>query len=237
MVSKVGNLSGFNIQIGSLSIFLHESICNWLLVLTGVGIFFVCCGNDLKKADPSKAPHGLALIGEILGKLALGIVGGNLKQKTWKYIPFYGTMMLCMVISNLFGLLGVQSPTSNLSVNMTLALMCVFLIHGTDIKLHGVIGKLKAWCEPMFFLFPLNVIGDLAFPISLTLRLFGNMLGGSIIVTLIYMLVKNLWPFSVVAFAITPFLHAYFDVFTAFMQTYIFFMLATYFLSQSCDIE
>ena len=106
-----------------------------------------------------------------------------------------------------------------------------------SIRLHGIIGKLKGWCEPMAFLFPLNVIGDLAFPVSLTLRLFGNMLGGTIIVTLLYMLVKAFMPFTALMYVVTPFLHMYFDIFTAFMQTYIFFTLASYFLGESCDRE
>ena len=198
-----------------------------------VGILLVWAGSRIRKADPTTEPRGVVLVFEVLAGLAKGVIGGNLNEKTWKYLPFMGTVMLCMVISNLAGLLGLQPPTSNLSVNATLSLMMVFLIHGTDIKLHGVKGKLKAWCEPLPFLFPLNVIGDLAFPLSLTLRLFGNMLGGTIIVTLLYGMIESMMPYTVVAFAVTPILHMYFDVFTAFMQTYIFFTLASFFLSEA----
>lgn len=230
-------LDGILIQIGNFDLFIHQTILIWIIIGAAVTALLVYAGKQIKKADPTQAPTGVVLVFEQLASICSTVIGGNLHGKTWKYLPFMGTVMVCMVISNLMGLLGLQPPTSNLSVNMTLALMMFFLIHGTDIKLHGVIGKLKAWCEPLPFLFPLNVIGDLAFPVSLTLRLFGNMLGGTIIVALLYMMIQTLLPYSAVLFAVTPFLHMYFDIFTAFMQTYIFFMLASFFLSEAIGTD
>ena len=230
-------LDGLLIQIGGVDLLIHQTILIWFAISAGVTGMLCWAGSKIKKADPTQAPQGAVLVFEQLAGLCSTVIGGNLKGKTWKYLPFMGTVMICMVISNLIGLLGLQPPTSNLSVNMTLALMMFFLIHSTDIKLHGILGKLKGWCEPLPFLFPLNVIGDLALPVSLTLRLFGNMLGGTVIVMLLYMLVKALLPFSVVLFAVTPFLHMYFDIFTAFMQTYIFFMLASFFLSEAISTD
>lgn len=226
-------MEGLLVHVGGYQFLIHQSIIIWLGVLILVGVLLVWAGSKIKKADPTAEPKGVVLVFEIIGELAKGVIGNNLNERTWKYLPFMGTVMICMVLSNLMGLLGLQPPTSNLSVNATLALMMVFLIHGTDIKIHGIKGKLKSLAEPMAFLFPLNVIGDLAFPLSLTLRLFGNMLGGTIIVTLLYSMIKSLMPFSAIAFVATPFLHMYFDIFTAFMQTYIFFTLASFFLSEA----
>lgn len=225
------------IHIGGLSIELHMSILLWMIIGLFVTILLCWAGTKIKKADPTKAPTGVVLVFEQLVNICMGVLKANLTNKTWKYLPFMGTVMIMMVISNLLGLLGLQSPTSNLTLDLVLVMMMILLIHGTDIRLHGVIGKLKGWCEPIAFLFPLNVIGDLAFPVSLTLRLFGNMLGGTIIVTLLYMLVKAFMPFTALLYVVTPFLHMYFDIFTAFMQTYIFFTLASYFLGESCDRE
>ena len=144
--------------------------------------------------------------------------------------------MLMMVLSNLMGVVGLQPPTSNLSVTVTLAMIMIILIHATDIKNHGIVAKIKGYFEPVSFLFPLNVVGDLAFPFSLTLRLFGNMLGGSIIMGLLYVLIGYLLPFSLVSLFVTPFLHMYFDMFGAFMQTFIFFTIASFFLGQNSDV-
>ncbi|NBK98239.1 MAG: F0F1 ATP synthase subunit A [Erysipelotrichia bacterium] len=213
------------------------SILIWLVIGLFVTILLCWAGNKFKHADPSKPPTGVVLVFEQLVHICTGVLNANLTNKTWKYLPFMGTVMIMMVLSNLMGLIGLQSPTSNITLDAVLVMMMIVLIHGTDIKLHGIVGKLKAWCEPLPFLFPLNVIGDLAFPVSLTLRLFGNMLGGTIIVSLLYLLMKSLMPFSLAMYIVTPFLHMYFDIFTAFMQTYIFFTLASYFLGESCDRE
>ena len=230
-------MEGILFTVGKTEIFLHQSIVVWLGVLLFVGILLAYAGSQIKKADPTVAPKGIVLVFEEIANLCKSVIGGNLNKNTWRYLPFMGTMMICMVISNLMGLLGLQSPTSNLSVNIVLALLVVALIHGTDIKLHGLKGKINAWCQPMPMLLPLNIIGDLAFPVALVLRLFGNMLGGTIILMLMYMMIESLMPFSSILFVATPFLHLYFDVFAAFMQTYIFFMLGSFFLSEACGDE
>lgn len=230
-------LDGLLIQIGNFDLFIHQTILIWIAIGLFVTLLLVWAGAKIKKADPTQAPKGVVLVFEQFASICSTVIGGNLKGKTWKYLPFMGTVMLIMVLCNLIGLIGLQPPTSNLSVNMTLALMMFFLIHGMDIHLHGVVGKFKAWLEPIPLLFPLNIIGDLAFPVSLTLRLFGNMLGGTIIVALLYMMIKAFLPYSAIFFAVTPFLHMYFDIFTAFMQTYIFFMLASFFLSEAIGTD
>ena len=79
----------------------------------------------------------------------------------------------------------------------------------------------------------LNILGDLALPVSLSLRLFGNLLAGTIITGLVYTLMESLMPFGVLGLSFTPFLHAYFDIFSGLIQTYIFFTLASFFLSES----
>lgn len=225
------------LHIGKVDFELHISILAWIVI--GIIVTAVLCwaGQKFKEADPSKAPTGVVLVFEQLVNICTGVLKINLTNKTWKYLPFMGTVMIMMALSNLVGLLGLQAPTSNVTLCAVLALMMFFLIHGTDLKRHGVMAKLKGWCEPLFFLFPLNVIGDIALPISLTLRLFGNLLAGTIISALIYLLMKTLMPFSLVMYVATPFLHAYFDIFAAFMQTYIFFTLASYYLGTTCDRE
>ncbi len=229
-------MEGLLVSIGDNQFFIHQSIIIWLTLCLIITITLIWAGNKIKKADPSKAPKGVVLVFEILAKTALSVIGGNLKDLTWKHVPLFGTLMLAVVLSNLMGLIGLQVPTSNLSVTGTLGMVMIILIHATDIKLHGILGKIKGMFEPLPFLFPLNVAGDLALPLSLSLRLFGNMLGGSIITGLLYVLIKALMPYSAVAFVVTPFLHMYFDVFSAFMQTFIFFTIASFFLSQSSDV-
>ena len=231
------NINQLLITINGITFSIHQTIIIWFGVLIFVGALLIFAGKQFKNADPSKPPTKTIIVFEQLYGLCVAMIGDNLKGRTAKYLPLMGTLSIIMVICNLLGLIGLQPPTSNVSVNLTLALLIFFLIHGTNIKDFGIIGKLKAWCEPMVFLFPLNVIGDLALPISLTFRLFGNMLGGSILVAMIYMLIKTFLPFTGILLTVTPFLHMYFDIFTAFIQTYIFFTLSSFFLSEAIKLE
>lgn len=221
-------MEGILITIGDFELFIHQTIVIWFGICIVVGILLAWAGSKFKKADPTKAPTGVVLVFEQVVNMCMNIIKGNLSEKTWQYLPFMGTVMILMLISNLMGLIGLQPPTSNISVTATLAITFVLTIHFSEIKEKGLKGKWKSLLDPIPFLFPLNIIGDVALPLSLTLRLFGNLLGGSIIIALLYLLIEMLLPASVVLLGITPFLHMYFDIFTACIQTYIFFTLVSF---------
>lgn len=157
---------------------------------------------------------------------------GNLKETTLHYVPIFGTLMMMMLVSNLVGLTGFQNPTSNISFNATLALMFFFMIQYQAVRKAGLKSRLKELTEPIWFLTPLNIIGDLALPLSLTMRLFGNILAGVIISMLMYTVIKSTAPWGYLGLTLTPFIHAYLDVFSGIIQTYIFFTIGTYFLGQ-----
>lgn len=211
---------------------LPQSVLNWLGLCLIFAIFCIVTGKYFDRADEKKAPKGIVFLGEQVYNLAMGIIGDNLRHKARKYLAFFGTLIVLMAASNLLGLIGLQSPTSNVSVNATLALMMFFLIQGNGIRKGGLKARLKELTEPMWLLTPLNVIGEFALPISLTMRLFGNILAGSIITLLMYTLLKMVMPFGVIGYVVTPFLHSYFDIFSGLIQTYIFFTLASFFLSE-----
>ena len=230
------NTDGLLIILGNQKIFIQAGILNWLILCLIMVVFFVVMGAKFKKADPKVPPKGILLLCEIVADLAKSIIGGNLKQETGNYLPFFGTLIFMMAISNISGLLGIQAPTSNLSLILTLSLTMFVLIQFTGLKQKGLKGRIADMCDPHWLLSPLNVIGDAVLPLSLTLRLFGNMLAGTIIITLIYgmMTIVLQWfaPLGFLFYVVTPFFHAYFDVFSGLIQTYIFFMLSSFFLSQ-----
>ena len=186
----------------------------------------------LHQQDPSKASKGIVYICEEMYNLVLYIIKDNLRETTKKYVPMFGTLTVMMIVSNLIGLIGLQNPTSNVSFNATLAVTMWLMIQGNGIKKGGLLARMKELTEPMFLLTPLNVIGELALPISLTMRLFGNILAGYIISMLVYTLIKMLMPVGLLGLLVTPFLHMYFDIFSGVIQTYIFFTLSSFFLGQ-----
>lgn len=225
------------IRIGGFKIEIQQSIFVWLCICVVAMFFFYFAGKKIEKTDPSKAPKGLVYVCEEMYNLILYVVQGNLKETTTHYIPMFGTLILLMVVANLTGLIGLQNPTSNVSFNATLALTLWVMIQGNAIKKNGLKARLKELTEPMWLLTPLNIIGELALPISLTMRLFGNILAGSIITLLVYTLIKNLAPWGYFGLTLTPFLHMYFDIFSGVIQTYIFFTLGSFFLGQQVSKE
>ncbi len=228
----MSDISQIVIHIGSFQFPIHQSILVWLVICVIICAVAWYAGRKIEKADPSQAPKGIVYWSEELYNLCLYVVQGNLKETTIKYLPMFGTIMVGMLLSNLTGLIGFQNPTSNVSFNATLALMFFFMIQFNGIRKGGLKARMKELTEPMWLLTPLNIIGELATPISLTMRLFGNILAGSIISLLIYTLIKNIAPWGYLGLTLTPFIHMYFDVFSGVIQTYIFFTLGTYFLGQ-----
>lgn len=225
------------INIGSFHFPIHQSILVWLVICLIMGIAAVIAGKKIEKADPSKAPTGIVYWSEELYNLSLYVIKGNLRETTVRYLPIFGTLMIGMLLSNLTGLVGFQNPTSNVSFNATLALMFFFMIQFNAVRKGGLKNRLKELTEPMWLLTPLNIIGDLALPISMTMRLFGNILAGSIITLLLYTLIKSIAPWGYLGLTLTPFIHAYFDVFSGVIQTYIFFTLGSYFLGEQTSKE
>jgi F-type H+-transporting ATPase subunit a len=149
------------------------------------------------------------------------------KFKHWA--PYVGTLMLYIGIANISGLFGFRPPTADLNTTLGLALMTFFLTQFMGLKAKGIGGYLKGFLDPMPFLLPLNIMGELANPISGSFRLFGNIVGGLIIMTLVY---QALGYFAVFVPAV---LHAYFDLFAGLLQSFIFAMLTMVFVSLATD--
>jgi len=136
-----------------------------------------------------------------------------------------------ILISNLSGILGFRPPTADWATTFAFALATFILIQAMGIKYRGL-NYIKSFFEPFPVFFPLNLIGELARPISLSFRLFGNVLAGMILMSLLY----NLAPVYV-RFVIPAALHAYFDLFSGALQTYIFCVLGLTFIGAAAAAE
>ena len=144
---------------------------------------------------------------------------------------WFFTVFVFVLISNLCGLIpNMRPPTADWSLTVALALVTLGLIQAMGVKYRK--GEyIKSFFEPMFLFFPINIIGELARPISLSFRLFGNMLAGLIMMSLIY----SLFPIFA-RFVIPAALHVYFDVFAGVLQTYIFCTLSLSFISSAAAV-
>lgn len=144
-----------------------------------------------------------------------------------KYLPLIATIFIYIACANLIVIIpGVASPTSDLNTTLGLGLLVFVVSHFEGIREKGIRGYVKGYAEPVFFLLPLNVVGELAKPISHSFRLFGNMLGAAIIIALVYVQV----PLGLRILLPIP-LHLWFDVFVGAVQALIFGMVAIVYIT------
>lgn len=194
-------------------------IVSWISVV--ILIIIARIGTRNIKLIPGKLQNAL----EILVETIHDQIEPMLPGEGWKYLPFIGTIFLYIGIGNLIGLVpvpGNTSPTGDLNTTLGLALIVFLVSNYAAVREAGLWGYLKGLAEPMFFLLPINIIGELAKPISHSFRLFGNVVGGGIIITLVYQAFPWLIPL--------PF-HLWFDLFVGLIQTLIFGTIAIAYIS------
>ncbi len=149
-----------------------------------------------------------------------------LGPKGKKYLPVLETLIIYIVVSNLVGLFGLRPPTKDLNVTVALALIAIVLIQYCSIREKGVKGWLKGFKEPMPIMLPINILELVIKPLSLCMRLFGNVLGAFVVMELIKLIVPVGLP---VVFSF------YFDVFDGLIQAYVFVFLTSLFMAEAME--
>lgn len=149
-----------------------------------------------------------------------------LGPKGKKYLPVLETLIIYIGVSNLAGLFGLRPPTKDLNVTVALALIAIVLIQYCSIREKGVKGWLKGFKEPMPIMLPINILELVIKPLSLCMRLFGNVLGAFVVMELIKLIVPVGLP---VVFSF------YFDVFDGLIQAYVFVFLTSLFMAEAME--
>lgn len=212
---------------------IKDTIINVFVVCLALIVFAFIVNKKVKKAKVDEVPSGLLNIVEMTIEAVEGLVADTMGPKHLRFSPYIYSLMAFILVANLSGLLGFSPPTSNYNVTLTLALVTFTLTQFYGLKTNGLGGYVKGFFEPLAFLVPLNVIGEIANPISLSFRLFGNIISGAIIMGLIY---NGLQSISVIITPfITPVLHVYFDLFSGALQTFIFGMLTMIFIGGNLE--
>lgn len=188
------------------------------------------------EAIPKGVQNVIETIVEAINNLTTSSMGENNKG----FAPFVGTIAIFIAVANMIGLFGLKPPTSDVNTTLGLGVLTFLAIQFSSIRSNGFLGHIKGYFEPMPVLFPVNVIGDLAMPISLGFRLFGNIIGGVIIGTLLYGALGSISSsigLSIPIFqAVIPVLaHVYFDLFAGLLQTFIFIMLTMLFIAMAIE--
>ena len=209
----------FSFNIGKLAIDIKpEAIIQLVLVLL-IGILAWWATKDLKRRPTGKKQ----VVVEYIYTTIQNVVNANMGEQYGDMIPFIGTLAVFIVTMNLLGLVGITPVTNNFSVTLALGLISFVVIQGYTMKKIGIEHYFLGYGQPMLMMLPINIIERVMLPVSLSLRLFGNILAASFLVELVYeSLDKIAW---IAQIGLPVPLHAYFDIFDGCIQMVIFVML------------
>lgn len=208
----------FSPEIFGITIDITSSVLiQWCVILIlGIGAFLLTRNLKLK---PNKTQSALEKLYQGIRDLQVGIMGEEYES----FLPYIGTLMIYLLVLNLTGLLGVIPPTADLSVTVSLAFTSFLVVNLNAIKKHGIVAYGKGFMHPYAFMLPINIMERFVLLISLSLRLFGNMMAAVVLVELVY---HALGSIGVLAQFGSPIIvHAYFDLFDGALQMIVFSML------------
>ena len=203
-------------------------VCTLIVMLLLLG-FAIAANRAMKHAN--EIPTGFQNVVELIVEKLDGMVDSTMGKNGVNFRNYIGTIFIFILISNFSGLLGLRPPTADYGTTLPLGLMSFTIIHVVELKYQKVSGVIKGLCDPWVFWAPINIIGNVAVPISLSLRLFANILSGTVMMALIYGLLSKIaffWPGA---------LHVYFDLFSGAIQTYVFCMLTMTYISNAMTTD
>jgi len=209
------------LNIFGVEVWITQTILSTWIIMLVLIILAVVVRLTLRKWK--QIPSGFQNVVELLVESFDGIVKSAAGEKHMGLGNWFFTVFAFVFFSNIVGIFGLRPPTADWATTFALAMATFILIQVMGIR-HRKGKYLKSFFEPSFIFFPLNLIGELARPISLSFRLFGNVLAGMILTSLIYSAPIYL------RFAIPAVLHVYFDLFSGIVQTYIFCVLSLTFI-------
>lgn len=212
----------FTVTIGNMDIPIAEStVITWVIMLI-VLLLSVFLTRNLKVHPTSRRQLLAESIVIKLEQFIQDMVG----EEGRAYVPYLCAVILYIGLANLIGLCGVKPPTKDLNTTAALALMSIVLIQAASIRKRGIGGWLKSFKEPMAIVTPINILELFIKPLSLCMRLFGNVLGAFVIMELIKILVPVAIP--------VPF-SFYFDIFDGLIQAYVFVFLTSLYIREAVE--
>lgn len=197
----------------------------------------------------TKRPGRVQVVVEKLVTMLYNLVEDTMGKHNLKFAPYIGTLFLCSIFGTLIGMTQIfRSTTADLSVTLAWALVTTGLVWYHNIKNFGFLAWLKGFTEPIVVMTPMNIVSEIAQPISMAFRHFGNVAGGSVLTALIYAALAALsnllfsWLPEVVATVMPPifqagipaFLSIYFDLFSGFVQALVFSLLTMVYVGGAC---
>ena len=175
-------VSGAKILFKIFGIPITQTVISMIVVTATLMIAGILLGRKL-----TKRPGKLQVLTEKGVSMLMNLVTGTMGEHNIGWVPFIGTIFLSSILGSLIGLTGfLRSTTADLAVVLTWALMVSFVIWYQNIKRNGFLGWLKGFTEPIVVMTPMNIVSEIAQPVAMAFRHFGNVAGGGIITMIIY---------------------------------------------------
>lgn len=219
------NKIAFTIPIpGTSGIPVAQSVVGTWIIIAVLAVISVIMTRRLSIVPTTKRQLLLEIGIGWLNDFFTDILG----EKGKRYIPFLSTIIIYIGAANISGVFGLQSPTRDLGVTAGLGIVAIVLIEYSTLHARGFKGLVKSFAEPMPVMIPINILELGIRPLSLCMRLFGNVLGSFVVMTLLELLCPVLLPL--------PF-SLYFDFFDGFIQAYVFVFLTSLFMAEGLEAE
>ena len=220
-MQELGKLKQLLIALGNykMTFNLEVMLMTWIVIVLLLIFGFACARRR------GRIPGLFQALGELMVSKLYELTEDAMgKELAKKYAPMVVALFLFLVLSNWIGIIPhLEEPTSDLNTTLSLGLMGFVIAHYVGIKTKGFKAYIKEYFEPMFFMMPLNLIGEVAKIVSISFRLFGNIMGGVIIILVVSYLCYNIF--------LPPFLYAFFGLFVGAIQAFVFTMLTIVYIS------
>lgn len=203
---------------------VDEGVVVTWIIMAALTLLSICLVRDLKVENPGRKQLALETAIGFIYHFFEDILGKNGRR----YIPYLITVAIYIGVANLIGLIGFKPPTKDLNVTVGLALMSIALIEYSGFHQKGLKRWVKSFAEPIPIIAPINVLEIFIRPLSLCMRLFGNVLGSFVVMELIKQVCALLLPL--------PF-NFYFDIFDGLIQAYVFVFLTALFMKEGLEEE
>lgn len=230
---------------GGTEIAISETLVTGWIVMILLTVIILILTHDMKVVPESKRQ----VAAEWIVNFFENTVKDTMGPKMIKFAPYIATLFCFALIGALISLFGLRSMTIDINCTGTWALITFALITYWKIRNNGIGGYLKGFTEPVFVITPINILSEIATPVSMAIRMFGNMAGGMIITSLVYaaltlasqaiygLLGITLANFNILQIGVPAVLSLYFDFFSGIVQSYVFIMLTMAYVGDAANPE
>lgn len=212
-------------------------VIQWIVIVL-LTVFILWLTHGLKKNNISRRQ----VVAEYIVKFFNGMVKDNMGSKFIGFAPYICSLFCLILFGALISMTGLRNANADVNVTMSYAIITFGMITYFKFRTKGFFGYFKSFAEPVAFITPINIISELATPVSMGFRLFGNMAGGMIITSLLYYALAAAsnaigLTFPIFAVGIPAVLSIYFDIFTGVIQSYVFIMLTMAFVGDAAQAD